>query len=67
MVIKPDQNPLDDGQSTATNEKSASGVVINPNEEPLATGDNTVVWLFAAIAIIAAGALVAVNATKTEE
>ena len=67
VVIKPDQNPLDDGQSTATNEKSASGVVINPNEEPLATGDNTVVWLFAAIAIIAAGALVAVNATKTEE
>ena len=57
-----DDDPLFSGETT-----TAGGVSLIEDEQPLATGDSTNVWVFVAIAVVAAGVIVAVNSKKNEE
>ena len=67
VVIIDDDVPRSDGKET-----TAGGIVIDDDDVPLSdgkapqTGDNTKMWSFMLIAVLAAGTIVAVNAKKEE-
>lgn len=70
VVIIDDDVPRSDGKETT--ETTAAGIVIDDDDVPLSggrapqTGDNTKMWSFMLIAVLAAGTIVAVNAKKEE-
>lgn len=70
VVITDDDVPRSDGKETT--ETTAAGIVIDDDDVPLSdgiapqTGDNTKMWSFMLIAVLAAGTIVAVNAKKEE-
>lgn len=70
VVIIDDDVPRSDGKETT--ETTAAGIVIDDDDVPLSggrapqTGDNTKMWSFMLIAVLAAGTIVVVNAKKEE-
>lgn len=70
VVITDDDVPRSDGKETT--ETTAAGIVIDDDDVPRSdgiapqTGDNTKMWSFMLIAVLAAGTIVAVNAKKEE-
>lgn len=70
VVIIDDDVPRSDGKETT--ETTAAGIVIDDDDVPLSdgvapqTGDNTKMWSFMLISVLAAGTIVAVNAKKEE-
>lgn len=70
VVISDDDVPRSDGKETT--ETTAAGIVIDDDDVPRSdgiapqTGDNTKMWSFMLIAVLAAGTIVAVNAKKEE-
>lgn len=70
VVIIDDDVPRSDGKETT--ETTAAGIVIDDDDVPRSdgiapqTGDNTKMWSFMLIAVLAAGTIVAVNAKKEE-
>lgn len=70
VVISDDDVPRSDGKETT--ETTAAGIVIDDDDVPISdgiapqTGDNTKMWSFMLIAVLAAGTIVAVNAKKEE-
>lgn len=70
VVIIDDDVPRSDGKETT--ETTATGIVIDDDDVPRSdgiapqTGDNTKMWSFMLIAVLAAGTIVAVNAKKEE-
>lgn len=70
VVISDDDVPRSDGKETT--ETTATGIVIDDDDVPRSdgiapqTGDNTKMWSFMLIAVLAAGTIVAVNAKKEE-